>query len=201
MATVAALTAVTLSGCTNDDATGAEGTPSAAQTTTDAEPSAVETTEAPTPTESEPSEWTAEEAALIEEAEAFYLQSNDLYISVAQAGFTDPDPTNELLAQYSGAAREELHAEMLESASYDITLDGEPTTVSVSAVSVTDGQDPEVVLDFCVDTSEIEFLVSGESQPDAPPGSLRVLRDRLVLSQGTWTIAEHVDYRIGSCDW
>ncbi|WP_143556812.1 hypothetical protein [Serinibacter salmoneus] len=193
----AAATMLTLTGCSGGDAD-TRATATSAEATTSIEPRADETTA--TPTASETSQWTPEEAALIEEAEAFYLEANDLYIAVAQAGFTGPE-TNELFTRYSGAAREALHAEMLESAGKSITLEGEPTTVSVTAHSVSAGQEPEVVLDHCLDTSEIEFLIAGETQPEAPPGGLRVLRDRLVMSGGVWTINERIDYRVGSCEW
>lgn len=201
MAAVAALTAGTLSACSDDGAEGADATPSAAEATTSAEPSAVETTEAPAPTESESSEWTAEEAALIEEAEAFYMGVFSLHVEVAQEGFIDHVKVGRLGENYSGSAQQDLVNERNEALGNSLTMEGQPTSLGIHVESVSAGSPPEeLVIKHCIDTSGIRFLRDGQPQDGEHAGGPRTIEDRLVRTEGVWTIAEKVGIEDGPCE-
>lgn len=199
MAAVAALTAATLSACSDDDATGAEGTPSAAETTTSAEPSAVETTEAPTPTESESSQWTAEEAALIEEAEAFYLEAFARLVAVRQASYADGEAAIQSQADWGGEGRESWIELKDAYEEFDLRLEGEPIVLSIQGQRVEIGEQ-QVRLAVCTDFSETDVLLNEEVQPDLEPGVEGTIVHLERQDHGPWWITGTEPEAAEQCD-
>lgn len=164
--TAAGLAVGLLGACSGgDDAvetTAPETTTATSAEPTTAEPTTQEPTEtdSPTPTESPSSEWTEEEQALIEEAEAAYLAGLAAYNDAAQEGFSEQSGIDEVMSYYTGEARNIIARE--------ISLYVEQQRVLVGAVRA-DGIEPiavspeSVSLRVCTDTTEMDYLIAGRT--------------------------------------
>lgn len=115
LVSVGALTACS-DGDGDGDAEGADPTASAGEATTTApattEPAQPETTAEPTPTETETSEWTAEEQALIDEAEAFVRETLEIYDREFAAGFPDQASVDAIMTRYETEPGNAIWAEI-----------------------------------------------------------------------------------------
>ncbi|PFG20678.1 hypothetical protein [Serinibacter salmoneus] len=171
-------------------ASAAEATPAAPATTEPAEP---ETTAEPTSTETETSEWTAEEQALIDEAEAFYAEANDAYVRQAQAGFQDDSAATRLMEMYSGDAADQVWSLMGRVREAGLHMEGTPRIWDTVAESVVlDGDGATVILASCVDSTGVVFVDDdGEGNPST--GLTYELRDPVVFDGTAWVIDGGLD--------